>query len=141
MTVTDAACPQRTLALARAAGEAVRGLNHAGIDAGGLDWPADAYDLLGELALLAAGLPRLLGQAGRWLRLALDARALGCDDGTDPAAAVAGTVLLLDAARGSAAALAGDLAGAQSRLSAVHGTGPEPGTEGKEDPGREGARS
>jgi hypothetical protein len=121
--VADAS-PQRTLALARAAADAVRGLNHADIDCGGLDWPAGAYDLLGELALLAGRLPRLPGQAGRWLTAALEERALGCDDGTGPAGAVTGTVLLLDAARASAAALAGDLHDAQSRLGAVHGTGP-----------------
>ena len=46
--MTDAS-PERTLALARAASGAVRDLNHAGIDSGGLDWPADAYDLAGDL--------------------------------------------------------------------------------------------
>jgi hypothetical protein len=121
--VTDAS-PERTLALARAASGAVRDLNHAGIDSGGLDWPADAYDLVGELALMAGRLPRLLGQAGRWLATALEARILGCDDGTDPAEAVTDAVLLLDAASASAAALAGDLHDAQRQLGAVHGTGP-----------------
>lgn len=130
------ASPERTLALARAAAGAVRDLNHAGIDAGGLDWPADAYDLLGELALAAAGLPRLLGQAGRWLRQALEARILGCDDGTDPASAVTETVLLLDAARASAAALAGGIEDARCQLGTVHGTEPgrEPGDEEEGDP-------
>ena len=82
--MTDAS-PERTLALARAASGAVRDLNHAGIDSGGLDWPADAYD---------------------------------------PAEAVTDAVLLLDAARASAAALAGDLHDAQRQLGTVHGTGP-----------------
>jgi hypothetical protein len=118
------ACPERTLGLARAASEAVRGLGHADIDAGGLDWPAGAYDLPGELALIAGGLPRLLGQAGRWLTAALEARVLGCDDGADPAGAVTGAAGLLDAARASAAALAGDLHDAQRQLGTVHGTGP-----------------
>ena len=138
--MTDAG-PERTLALARAASEAVRSLGHADIDRGGLDWPADAYDLLGELALMAGGLPSLLGQAGRWLTGALEARILGCDDGADPASAVAGAVLLLDAARASAAALAGDLHDAQSRLGTVHGTEPgrEPGP--AEDEEEEGALS
>lgn len=128
--MTDAS-PERTLALARAAGQAIRGLNHAGIGCGGLDWPADAYDLLGELALMTGGLPRLLGQAGRWLTAALEARILGCDDGADPAIAVTGTVLLLDAARASAAALAGALHDAQAQLGAVHGT--EPGREPQDE--------
>jgi hypothetical protein len=128
--VADAS-PERTMALARAASEAVRGLGHAGIGSGGLDWPADAYDLLGELALMAGRLPRLLGQAARWLTGALDARILGCDDGADPAGAVTAAVLLLDAARGSAAALAGDLQDARRHLGTIHGAGParEPGSE------------
>lgn len=138
--MTDAAAgPERTLALARAAAAAVRDLNHASIDAGGLDWPADAYDLLGELALMAGRLPRLLGQAGRWLAAALEARILGCDDAADPAEAVTGAVLLLDAARASAAALAGDLQDAQRQLGTVHGTEPsrepEEPEEDKEDEG------
>lgn len=134
--MTDA-CPERTLALARAAAEAVRGLGHADIDCGGLDWPADAYDLLGELALMAGRLPRLLGQAGRWLHMALEARILGCDDGADPARAVTDAVLLLDAARASAAALAGDLEDARRQLGTVHGTGPgrEPGDGQDEEEG------
>ena len=36
----------------------------------GLDWPADAYGLLGELSLAAAGLPQLLAQVTRWLAAA-----------------------------------------------------------------------
>jgi hypothetical protein len=133
--VTDAG-PERTMALARAASEAVRGLGHADIDSGGLDWPADAYDLLGELALMAGRLPRLLGQAARWLTGALEARILGCDDGTDPAGAVTGAVLMLDAARASATALAGDIQDARQHLGTVHGTGPvrEPGNEEAGEP-------
>ena len=118
------ASPERTLALARAAAGAVRDLNHADIDGQGLDWPADAYDLLGELTLMAGGLPRLLGQAGRWLTRALEARILGCDDGADPAEAVSAARHLLDAARASAAALAGDLEDARRQLGTVHGTDP-----------------
>ncbi len=59
--------PQQTLALARTAAGAVRSLNHATLGGQGLDQPADAYELLGELSLAAAGLPQLLAQAGRWL--------------------------------------------------------------------------
>jgi len=117
--------PQQTLALARAVSGAVRSLNHATLGGGGFAQPADAYELLGELSLTAAGLPQLLAQAGRWLAAALAAGRLGCDDGTDPAAAVSGARLFISGARAGAAALARDLAGAQQQLAAVHGSLPE----------------
>jgi hypothetical protein len=118
--VTDS--PQQTLALARTAAGAVRSLNHATLGGQGLDQPADAYELLGELSLAAAGLPQLLAQASRWLAAALAAGRLGCDDATDPAAAVSGAWLFISDARTSAAALARDLGNAQQQLAAVHGS-------------------
>ena len=111
----------QTLALARTAAGAVRSLNHATLGGQGLDWPADAYELIGELALAAAGLPQLLAQVGRWLASALAAGRLGCDDGTDPAGAVSGAWLFISGARNTAAALARDLGCAQQQLAAVHG--------------------
>jgi hypothetical protein len=117
--VTDA--PQETVALARTAAGAVRSLNHATLGGQGLDQPADAYELIGKLALAAAGLPQLLAQAGRWLAAALAAGRLGCDDGADPAVAVSGAWLFLSDARASAAALARDLGCAQQQLAAVNG--------------------
>jgi hypothetical protein len=117
--VTDS--PDRTLALARTAAGAVRSLNHATLGGDGLEQPADAYGLLGELSQAAAGLPQLLAQVGRWLAAALAAGRLGCDDGTDPAAAVSGAWLFLSGARNTAAALARDLDCAQQQLAAVHG--------------------
>jgi len=116
--------PDRTLELARTAAEAVRALNHATLGGDGLGEPADAYTVLGELSLAASGLPQLLGQVGRWLAAGLAAGRLGCDDGTDPAAAVSGAWLFLSDARASAAALARDLGQAQQQLAAVNG---EPG--------------
>ena len=110
-----------TLALARTAAEAIRSLNHATLGGDGLAQPADAYELIGELSLAAAGLPQLLGQVGRWLAAALAGGRLGCDDGTDPAAAVSGAWLFISDARASAAALARDLGQAQQQLTAVHG--------------------
>ena len=108
-------------ALARTAAEAVRSLNHATLGGNGLDWPADAYEVLGELSLAASRLPQLLGQISRWLAAALAAGRLGCDDGTDPAHAVGGAWLFISDARGSAAALARDLGQAQQQLAAVNG--------------------
>jgi len=113
--------PGQTLALARTAAGAVRSLNHATLGGDGLDQPADAYELIGELALAAAGLPQLLAQVGRWLASALAAGRLGCDDGTDPAGAVSGAWLFISDARNTAAALARDLGCAQQQLAAVHG--------------------
>ena len=117
--MTDA--PQETVALARTAAGAVRSLNHATLGGQGLDHPADAYELIGELSQAAAGLPQLLAQVGRWLAAALAAGRLGCDDGTDPAGAVSGAWLFLSDARNTAAALARDLDQAQQQLAAVHG--------------------
>ena len=113
--------PDVTLAIARTAAQAIRNLNHQTLGGDGLAQPADAYALLGELSLAAAGLPQLLGQVGRWLAAALAAGRLGCDNGTDPACAVSGAWLFLSDARGSAAALARDLEQAQQQLAAVHG--------------------
>ena len=91
-------------ALARAAAEAVRSLNHATLGAEGPGQPADACEVLGELSLTASRIPQLLGQAGRW-----------------PAAAVSGAWLFISDARASAAALARDLEHAQQQLAAVNG--------------------
>ena len=113
--------PQGTAALGRAAAGAVRSLNHATLGGQGLDHPADAYELIGELSQAAAGLPQLLAQVGRRLAAALAAGRLGCDDGTDPAGAVSGAWLFLSDARASAAALARDLGHAQQQLAAVNG--------------------
>ena len=117
--VTDS--PGQALALARTAAGAVRSLNHATLGGEGLAQPADAYELIGELALAAAGLPQLLAQVGRWLASALAAGRLGCDDGTDPAGAVSGAWLFISDARNTAAALARDLGCAQQQLAAVNG--------------------
>ena len=121
--------PGQTLALARTAAGAVRSLNHATLGSQGLAQPADAYELIGELALAAGSLPQLLAQIGRWLAAALAAGRLGCDDGTDPAAAVSGAWLFIAAARSAAAALARDLGSAQQQLAAVNGSLPARETE------------
>ena len=117
--------PNGTLALARSAAEAIRSLNHATLGGDGLGQPADACAVLGELSTAASRLPQLLGQVGTWLAAALAGGRLGCDDGTDPAAAVSGAWLFISGARASAAALARDLELAQQQLAAVNG-GPSP---------------
>ncbi len=113
--------PRKTLALARTVAGAVRSLNHATLGGDGLGQPADAYELIGEMSLAAAGLPQLLAQVGRWLASALESGRLGCDDGADPAAAVSGARLSLASARATATALAAALSQAQQQIAAVHG--------------------
>jgi hypothetical protein len=55
-------------ALAGEAAEAVRALNHATLPgSGGLAFPADAYDVAGQLALLASRLPQALAQLHAFL--------------------------------------------------------------------------
>jgi hypothetical protein len=123
--------PDGTLALARAAAEAIRSLNHATLGGDSLGQPSDACAVLGELSLTASRIPQLLGQIGRWLASALAGGRLGCDDGTDPAAAVSGAWLFISDARASAASLARDLEQAQQQLAAVNGPPSRP--SGKEE--------
>ena len=100
---------QDTLALARAAAEAIRGLNHATRHQDGLGQPSAAYDLTSALMLAASRLPQLLTQITRYLDQALAAGRLGHDFSEDPATAVEATAIFFGDARTSAAALAGDL--------------------------------
>lgn len=117
----DEVTSEDTVALARIAAEAVRGLNHlTGHDAL-LGQPAAAYDIIAALAQAASRLPQLIAQLTRYLDTALAAGRLGHDCGEDPAFSVHGTGIFLDDARGSAAALAGHLNEAQQQLAAVNG--------------------
>ena len=59
--------------------------------------------------MAASRLPQLLTQITRYLDRALAAGRLGHDLGEDPAHAIGAAGVFLDDARGSAAALAGDL--------------------------------
>ena len=110
-----------TITLARTAAEAIRGLNWTTNCDAGLDQPAVAYDVLGALSQAASRLPQLTAQITRYLDHALAAGALGHDRGEDPAPDVEGAVIFLDDARGSAAALAGDLNAAQQQLARING--------------------
>jgi hypothetical protein len=109
------------VALARTAAEAIRGLNRATNSPAGLDQPSTAYDIIGALAMAASRLPQLITQITRWLGQAASAGRFGHDSGEDPAAAVEATVIFLDDARLSAAALSGDLDAAQQQLAPVNG--------------------
>ena len=116
--------PATPAELARQAAEAVRALNHATLPgAGGLEYPADAYEVTGQLAVLAARLPQALAQilgdhaaAGRITVVA------GEHQG-DPDAMLAAVTGDLDAAVASARRLHQALDGAQNHLTWAAGTG------------------
>ena len=77
-----------TITLARAAAEAIRGLNHATRHEAGPGQPSAAHDVIGALALAASRIGQVLAQITRWLDRALAAGRLGHDHGHDPARAV-----------------------------------------------------
>ncbi len=108
-------------ALACAAAEAIRGLNHATRDPRGLGQPSAAYDILGALALAASRLGQAPAQVAAWLDRALAAGLLGHDLGEDPAHAVSAAGIFLGDARRSAAALARDLDAACQHLALING--------------------
>lgn len=112
----------RAVALAHAAAEAVRGLNHAARETSGIGRPAAAYDVLGALSLAASRLGQALAQVTRYLDAALAAGALGHDLGEDPALSVGGAGMFLGDARASAAALAGGLDAARHQIARLNGS-------------------
>ncbi len=109
------------IALAAAAAEAIRSLNHATRHQAGLGQPAAAYDIIGSLSRAAAGLGQALAQITRYLDGALAAGRLGHDLGEDPAHAIDAASIFLSDAAASARALAGDLGYAQQQLAAING--------------------
>jgi hypothetical protein len=116
--VTDT---RQVTALAHAAAEAIRDLNHVTRHQDSLTQPGDAYELIGALVLTASRLPQLITQISGWLDHALAGGRLGHDLGEDPALAVDGAVIFLGDARVSAGALAGDLDAAQQQLALING--------------------
>jgi hypothetical protein len=109
----------RAVALAHAAAEAVRGLNHAAAGGDGVGRPAAAYDIPGSLSLAVSRLGPALAGITRYLDRALAGRLLGHDLGAGPCFAVDAASMFLDDARLSAAALAGDLSAAQQQIAAL----------------------
>jgi hypothetical protein len=127
MTSSGQLTSDDTVALAHAAAEAIRGLNHATRHEAGLGQPSVAYDVLGALSLAASRIGQALAQITRYLDRALAAGRLGHDHGQDPAHAVEATAIFLGDATASAAALAGDLDAAQQQLAPVNGRPARPG--------------
>jgi hypothetical protein len=110
---------ERAAALAHAAAEAVRGLNHAA-GGDGIGLPSAAYDVLGALSLAASRLGPALAAVTRYLDQALAAGILGHDLGDDPCFAVDAASMFLDDARLQTASLAGDLGAAQQQIASLH---------------------
>jgi hypothetical protein len=119
--VNDEPLPgERAAAMAHAAAEAVRGLNHAAGGEDGIGRPSAAYDILGALSLTASRLGPALAEIARYLDRALAGGILGHDLGDDPCFAVDAAGTFLDDARLRAASLAGDLSAAQAQVAALN---------------------
>ncbi len=110
----------RPAVLAGDAAEAARALNHATLPgAGGLVFPADAYDVTGQLALLASRLPQALAQILAFLTAEVQAGRVAVvagDQAGDPAAVLAAVTASLDSAVASARRLHQALDAAQNHL-------------------------
>jgi hypothetical protein len=106
-----------SLELAGRAAEAIRELNHRTRGPGAFTGPAELYRLVAELVVLAGGMPQLLGQLDRWLRVEHDAGRVRSDDRADPGPTVRGAARDWVAAGAAAHDLAHVLAAAQQRLS------------------------
>jgi hypothetical protein len=110
----------RPAALAGEAAESVRALNHATRPGtSGLVFPADAYDVTGQLALLASRLPQALAQLLAFLQAEVAAGRVvivSGDHAGDPPAVLAAVTASLDAAMASARRLHQALDTAQNNL-------------------------
>ncbi len=106
--------------LAGQAAEAVRALNHATLPGTGrLEYPADAYEVAGQLSVLAARLPQALAQLLAFLSEQAAAGRITVVAGEhqdDPAAMLAAVTGDLDAAAASARRLHQALDAAQNHL-------------------------
>jgi hypothetical protein len=113
--------------LAGQAADAVRELNHATLPgAGVLAYPADAYEVTGQLSVLAARLPQALAQILAFLQAEAQAGRITVVAGQhagDPAAMLAAVTADLDAAVASARRLHQALDCAQNHLTWAAGTG------------------
>ena len=118
--------PASPAELAGQAAETVRALNHATLPGtAGLEYPADAYEVTGQLSLLAARLPQALAQILAFLTEQESNGAITVVAGEhagDPAAMLAAVTGDLDAAAASARRLHQALDDAQNHLTWAAGT-------------------
>ncbi|MHB1596712.1 MAG: hypothetical protein ACYCO9_14035 [Streptosporangiaceae bacterium] len=112
--------------LAGQAAEAVRALNHATLPgAGGLQYPAGAYEVTGQLSVLASRLPQALAQLLAFLTEQANAGQIAVVAGQhqgDPAAMLAAVAADLHTAAASARRLHQALDAAQNHLTWAAGT-------------------
>ena len=109
--------PQYVLELAEAFAQIVRALNHVTRHHEALEYPAEADELIRDVALAVSRFPQLLEQAGRWLAAEHEAGRVGTDDDRAPATIVAAARIRLDRAREIAHDLAAALAFATAATS------------------------
>jgi hypothetical protein len=119
---------EETTAAADLAAEAVRYLNYAtgpGHAARGLEWPATAYRVAGNLSIAAHRMPQLLDQLGERLTEQYAGGLLAVDSGDDDVASVlAAAALRIEQAAKLAGQLGYELGALQSALSGLNGRGP-----------------
>jgi len=87
------------VAIAQAAAEEIRALNHRSLDAGVFEQPADVYRTVDSLTALVRGLPQAIEQTWRQLRAMEQDGAVRMDNGTDVAAEMERVRLALSEAR------------------------------------------
>jgi len=109
------------VAIAQAAAEEVRALNHRSLDAGAFEQPADVYRTVEALAALTHGLPQAIEQAWKQLRAMEQGEAIRMDNGTDLAAEMDRARLALSEARRLLATGGGYLREAAQPLSHMGG--------------------
>lgn len=119
------------LELAERAAGAVRELNHRTRDPHAFAGPAEVYRLVGDLAVLAGGLPQLLGQLDRWLRAEHDAGRVRADTGTEATPVVAAAAAGLADAGDAARELAHVLDAAQQHLAHLGAVDPDRAVSGR----------
>lgn len=93
--------PEALRTILAAAADCIRAANHQSLPregAPGLEQPADVYDAIGNLTVLAGRLPQLFRQLSLWLGEQNAAGKVACDTGQDPGSCVADVRGLLDAA-------------------------------------------
>jgi len=110
-----------TMQVAYVLDDAARVLNHATMPgAGGLDYPGDAYRLLGALYTATERLPQLFAQLTAFLESQRDAGNLADDNGRNATGQVALAAFRLAKAIQAAATLTDELQAAQNAISGLY---------------------
>jgi hypothetical protein len=121
---------------AEATTAAVRAISHITGWPAGLDYPSEAYTVLGHLAAVAAMVPQALVQISRQVTAWHDAGLIGIDPGTRyhgfTGEAIADLDAALTVAADAACALDGALINASNVLAHAHQVGPDRGDDDRE---------